>query len=153
MEITAFALAQRYVGIRELSAQGKDHPLISWWMSLCGLALDTPDEIPWCSGYPNGIAWELRLPRSKSAAARSWLGVGTPVSLAEAAVGWDVVILTRGAGAQPGPDVLHAPGHVGFFAGWRDGDGWVLVLGGNQSNGVTIQAFDPARILGMRRLL
>lgn len=147
--MTAFALAQRYVGIKEISGV-LHHPLVSWWLSLCGFSLDTPDEVPWCSAFINGIAWELRLTRSKSAAARSWLGVGTPTRLEDAQIGWDIVVLTRGKAPQPGPDVLAAPGHVGFFAG-IDGD-HVLVLGGNQGNAVSIGRFPVASILGIRRL-
>lgn len=147
--MTAFDLAQRYVGVKELGA-GADHPLIQWWLSLCGMGHDAVDEVAWCSAFANGIAWELRLPRSKSAAARSWLAVGRAVLLSEAWPASDVVILSRGGGGQPGADVIAAPGHVGFFAG-TDGDK-VLVLGGNQGDAVTVAPFDRERILGIRRL-
>jgi len=141
MTITPYGLAQRYVGIRELSG-AQHHPIISFSLSLCGFSLDAPDEIPWCSAWVNFIAWELRLPRSKSAAARSWLTVGRPVNIAEAVADSDIVILSRGTNP--------AQGHVGFFAGWENGQ--VLVLGGNQQNSVSIEAFDATRILGIRRL-
>lgn len=147
--MNAYQLAQRYVGIAEISGP-KDHPLVQWWLSLCGLSTDTPDATPWCSAFVNGIAWELRLPRSKSAAARSWLTVGTPILLTQAQPGHDVVVLQRGAGAQPGPDVIAAPGHVGWYAG-REGDR-VLVLGGNQGDQVSIAGFPVERVLGVRRL-
>ena len=142
MTIDAFQLGQRYVGIREIADKGKDHPLIQFWLSLCGFSLETPDEVPWCSAFANGIAWELRLPRSKSAAARSWLTVGVPVQIAEAKPGFDVAVLSRGSNA--------AQEHVGFFAGWQGGG--VLLLGGNQSDGVTIEHFVAERLLGIRRL-
>lgn len=103
--------------MRELTG-AKNHPLTVWWHSLCNLR-ETPDEVPWCSSFLNGVAWELRLPRSKSAAARSWLEVGVPIVWGKAAPGFDVVILKRGEGDQPGPEVLAAPGHVGLFAGWE----------------------------------
>lgn len=149
--MTPFQLAMRYVGIKELTG-GKHHPLIQWWLSLCaGFDLDAADETPWCSAFVNGIAWELRLPRSNSAAARSWLLVGTPVPLEEAAVGYDVVILKRGTGKQPGPEVTSgASGHVGFFAG-MEGD-HVLLLGGNQNNAVSIARYPVSSVLGIRRL-
>jgi uncharacterized protein (TIGR02594 family) len=150
MQITAFDLAQRYVGIAEIAGD-KDHPLVVWWLSLCGLT-DCKDETAWCSAFVNGIAWELRLPRSKSAAARSWLSIGRAVTLSEAEVGFDVVVLQRGTGKQPGPDVLTAPGHVGFYAG-RGAGGKVLVLGGNQGNAVCVEAFDEKQVLGLRRLV
>jgi len=44
MTITALDLAQRFIGIREI-AGGKNHPLVSWWLSLCGFDLATPDVI------------------------------------------------------------------------------------------------------------
>lgn len=148
--MTAYDLAQRFVGeIHELN--GSDHhPFIQWAHSLCGLGSNQPDETPWCSAWANAIAWTLRLPRSKSAAARSWLRVGVPVSLNDARPGYDVVVLQRGAGPQPGPDVINAPGHVGFFAG-LDGPS-VLILGGNQGDGVSLAPFPRSRVLGVRRL-
>ena len=147
--MTPYDLAQRYIGIAELSGE-KNHPLVQWWLSLCGFSLETPDSTPWCSAFVNGMAWELRLGRSKSAAARSWLSVGTPVDLKDARPGYDVVILERGTGVQPGPSTTHAPGHVGFYAGVADG--MVHVLGGNQGDQVSVAAFAVTRVLGIRRL-
>lgn len=147
--MTAFELAQRFIGVRELPGAA-DTPLIQWWLSLCGMGAHAHDEVPWCSAFANGIAWILRLPRSNSAAARSWLGVGQAVSIDQAVVGNDVVVLKRGEGRQPGPEVLAAPGHVGFFAG-REGDR-VLVLAGNQSNSVNVASFPADQVLGVRRL-
>lgn len=148
---TAFDLAQRYVGeIKELPGAAQ-HPYIQWCHLLTGLGPDQPDELPWCSSFANAIAWELRLPRSKSVAARSWLAVGIDVAPEAAVPGYDVVILKRGTGLQPDATVLKAPGHVGFYAG-RTRDK-VRVLGGNQSNGVTIDEFPADQVLGIRRLL
>lgn len=145
-----FDLAARFLGVKERAGK-KDHPLVQWWLSLCGYGLDSADEIPWCSAFVNGVAWEWGdVPRSKSAAARSWLRVGQPVSILGAVRGYDVVVLQRGAGPQPGPNVLQAPGHVGWFDA-LDGD-HVVVLGGNQSNEVNFQRFPVARVLGVRRL-
>jgi uncharacterized protein (TIGR02594 family) len=146
--MTPFQLAQRYVGIHEL-IKG-DHPLIQWWLSLCGFPMNVTDEVAWCSAFVNGMCWELRLPRSKSAAARSWLQVGTPISISQATPGFDVVVLKRGQGQQPGPDVINAPGHVGFFAGMENGK--VLVLAGNQGNAVSVLAFPLGDVLGIRRV-
>lgn len=148
--MTLFQLGQRFVGeIREQPGSA-DHPWIQWALMLCGFGLDAHDEVPWCSAAVNAWAWELRLPRSKSAAARSWLGIGEALELEEATVGNCVVVLSRGSGAQPGPEVRDAPGHVGVYAGC-DGP-YVVVLGGNQGNGVSIERFPNDRILGVRRL-
>lgn len=99
----------------------------------------------------NYITWLLRLPRSKDLLARSWLKVGRSINLDEAQVGFDVVILKRGAKNQPGPAVLTLPGHVGFFSGLDES--FVQILGGNQDDTVSISPYPVSRVLGVRRLL
>ena len=148
MTIDAFTLAQRFIGVAETAGTMSTPQVLAF------LRLDNPtiadDATPWCSGFVNYIAWLLRLPRSKSLAARSWLAVGTPVALAEARQGFDVVVLWRGDGPQPGPEVLAAPGHVAFFASCVGET--VYVLGGNQGDRVCVEGFPVARVLGVRRL-
>jgi uncharacterized protein (TIGR02594 family) len=139
--MTAYELAQRFVGeLTELTGN-EHHPLIQWFHMLCALGSNQPDETPWCSSFANGVCWLLRLPRSKSAAARSWLNVGLPIDLRAARPGYDVVVLERGAAPA---------GHVGFFAGQDDTH--VFVLGGNQGDAVTVAPFPKAKVLGVRRL-
>jgi uncharacterized protein (TIGR02594 family) len=147
--ITPLEIAQRYIGLAEIEG-GKSHPFISWCFSLCAMNLDTPDETPWCSAFAQHPAWELRLPRSKSARARSWLLVGDPIPVSAAEPGADVVIFARGQGRQPGPDVIDAPGHVAYFAG-IEGDS-ILAVGGNQGNAVSLMRFPIRSVLGVRRL-
>jgi uncharacterized protein (TIGR02594 family) len=149
IEITAFDLAQRYVGVGEVAGSASNPQILA----MLRLDQEWPegDDVPWCSAFMNYIAWLLRLPRSKSLRARSWLLVGRPLSLEEAAAGFDVVILKRGKSNQPGPDVIEAPGHVGLFAG-REGNR-ILVLGGNQSDAVNVKGFPANRLLGIRRLV
>lgn len=108
------------------------------------------DEVPWCSAFANYCCWIIGVDRSRDLRARSWLRVGRAIELAEARPGFDVVILQRGGGSQPGADVLDAPGHVGFFAGTDQG--LILLLGGNQSDSVNIARYPADRLLGVRRL-
>ena len=147
-----FELAQRFIGeIREIPGEAH-HPFIQWAHMLCNLGESQPDEVPWCSSFINACCWLLRLPRSKSAAARSWLSIGQAIELHNAMIG-DVVILKRGSGdGAQGPEVLNAPGHVGLFAGADIIRGTVNVLGGNQSDGVTVASFKSANVIGVRRL-
>lgn len=147
---SAFEVAQRYAGYLTELDGAADHPFIQHCFGLCGMGLDTPDSVPWCSAFAQHPAWELRLPRSKSARARSWLAVGVPMSVEMAEPGFDVVVLKRGSGEQPGPEVIEAPGHVGYFAG-KEGSN-ILVLGGNQSNSVSVIPFPETSLLGIRRL-
>ncbi len=148
IEITAYDLAQRFVGVKETPGAASNPHILAM------LHLDAKwpkgDEVHWCSAFTNYVAWLLRLPRSKNLLARSWLNVGRPITADEAEPGFDVVVLKRGAGNQPGPDVINAKGHVGFFAGIEGKH--VLVLGGNQSDAVNVKRYPASRILGIRRL-
>lgn len=147
MHITAYQLAERFSGIKEL-AGSVDNPQIMAMLKLDN-AWPQNDEVPWCSAFVNYIAWLLRLPRSKDLRARSWLEVGTPIDLGVASPGFDIVILRRGT--NDGPEVINAPGHVGFYAG--NDDEWVEVLGGNQSNTVKVSRYKMSDLLSVRSLL
>jgi uncharacterized protein (TIGR02594 family) len=148
LKATPLSIARRFLGMQEV-AGSVNNPAIVAMLQLDAKWADK-DAIPWCSAFVNAVAWLLDVPRSKSLAARSWLNVGTPVELDKAEPGFDVVILKRGTGDQPGPDVLDAPGHVGFFVD-RLADK-VVILGGNQGDEVSIEQFAAKNILGIRRL-
>lgn len=141
--MSPFDLAQRFVGEVTERPGAIQHPLIQWWLELCGFPVGVADEVPWCSAFVNGICWELRLPRSKSAAARSWLNIGVSVNLNQAAAGWDVAVFRRGTNP--------AQGHVGFYAG-VDADGSIRLVSGNVHNTITMENFPAADLLGIRRL-
>jgi uncharacterized protein (TIGR02594 family) len=149
LEITAFDIAQRFVGIKEIPGSENNQHVLTM------LRLDQKwpenDEVPWCSAFVNYITWLLRLPRSKSLLARSWLNVGRPVEIENAEAGFDVVVLKRSGKNQPDADVVDAPGHVGFYAG--ETPGYVHVLGGNQGDAVNLRYYPYERILGIRRLV
>lgn len=149
----AYAIARRLVGeVTEMAGPTHNHPFIQWGLSLCGMGMEPPDETPWCSAFVNAVCFLAGLPRSRSAAARSWLRVGIGVDLSEAREG-DIIVLRRGDGPQPGPDVISAPGHVGFCAGWtRAGMSTISVLAGNQSGAVSIKLFPIEQVLGVRRV-
>lgn len=148
ISITAFDIAQRFINISEVDGAVANPQVLAM------LRLDNPsvsdDDTPWCSAFVNYVAWLLRLPRSKDLMARSWLKVGYAIEAKDAVVGFDVVILKRGTGNQPGAEVFNASGHVGFFAGWQDNK--ILLLGGNQGDRVCVAPYPFERVLGIRRL-
>lgn len=148
MNTNAFQIAQRFIGTREVPG-AVDNPAV---VAMLRLDAEWPesDEVPWCSAFVNYVAWLLRLPRSKSLRARSWLRVGIPIQLGEAVPENDVVILKRGRGNQPGPEVINAPGHVGLFAGYEPN--LVSILSGNQSNSVNVSVYPSRDVIGVRRL-
>lgn len=159
IEVTPFDIAQRFVGIKEISGT-VSNPQILYMLNL-DQEWPKDDSVPWCSAFTNYVCWILRLPRSKDLRARSWLNVGQEVELKNAETGFDIVVLRRGEDPQPGPDVIDAPGHVGFFAGYKyaaNSSGsfsvaqYVSVLGGNQSDSVKISNFMIRDILAIKRI-
>lgn len=153
-EITAVDLASRYIGQQELAGRAANPHVVAWLYD-CGFTWDVDEAMPWCGAFVKHVAHLLSLPiPATPARARSWLTVGRPVALVDALAGWDVVILSRGGGPQPPASVLEAPGHVGWFYGHalRMDGARVLVLGGNQGDMVSVQAYALDRVLGVRRL-
>jgi len=149
IELTAIDMARRFTGIKEIPGDGNNSLIVAM------LQLDAPwfdqDSTAWCSSFVNFVCWLLDLPRSKSPAARSWLLVGHEVKHRhESLIGFDVVILKRGTEPQPDETEINAPGHVGFFAGFVNDK--VQLLGGNQSNTVSVASYPIDKILGIRRL-
>jgi uncharacterized protein (TIGR02594 family) len=146
MNITAYQLAERFIGMKEAPGSPSNPAVLA--MLRLDESWPAGDDVAWCSAFVNYIAWLLRLPRSKSLRARSWLQVGQPISMVDARPGFDVVILNRGGPSSP--LVIEAPGHVGFFAGVVDRQ--VHILGGNQGDVVNVSAFPASSLLGVRRL-
>ena len=136
-----YDLALRFVGVSETQGVASN-PLV---LTMLKLDQEWPegDHVAWCSAFMNFIAWMLRLPRSKKLNARSWLEIGQPVGLEEATPGYDVVVFWRKS--KEG-----AFGHVGLYAGREGND--ILVLGGNQSDRVSIDRYPADRLLGVRRI-
>jgi uncharacterized protein (TIGR02594 family) len=150
VNVTAYQIAERFVGMKEVPGHALNNPAILAMLQLDGDTWASNDETPWCCAFVKYIAHLLALPRSRQLNARSWLKVGTAIEIEDALRGFDVVILKRGPDPQPGPEVLAAQGHVGFFAALDPGKVWLL--GGNQGDAVSVSAFDVGRILGVRRL-
>lgn len=96
-----------------------------------------PDETPWCAAFIGACLVRAGIPGTGSLAARSYLdwGVGADGPALGA-----VAVLTRSA--DP------ALGHVGFVVGTTEAH--LFLLGGNQSNAVTVEAFTRSRVLAYR---
>ena len=153
IQTSAFLIAKRFIGLKEVPGVSSN-PAIVAMLQLESSSI-TDESVSWCSAFANYVAWLLGLPRSSSLAARSWLNVGAPIAPGDAALENDIVVLKRGPDPQPGPEVINAPGHVGFFAGWFDPKQTrVLILGGNQKadGEVCVESFPAEWILGVRRL-
>jgi len=138
--------AYNEIGEKEIPGDGHNPRIIEFHASTT--LKSTEDETPWCSSFVNWCMTEAGLEGTGSARARSWLFWGHGHQISRPRDGC-IVILKRGTGQQPGPGVLNASGHVGFFVGYERGSR-ILLLGGNQSDAVTITNYSIQRILGLR---
>jgi hypothetical protein len=146
----AYTISRNCLGLAEIPGQ-KEHPAIRWAFDLAGLPSAHDDTEAWCGAWQALTAHLAGDPIPKlPARARSWLTIGKVIGLSEAMEG-DTVILKRGEGPQPGPDVLDAQGHVGRLVSYQPVAFTVNVLAGNQGNKVSIDTFPAGRILGLRR--
>lgn len=94
-------------------------------------------DVAWCAAFAGACLERAGVRSTRSLSARSYLDWGeAPSPPAPGAI----VVLSR----PPDP----AQGHVGFFVGETAQS--VLLLGGNQGNGVSIAAFAKSRVLGYR---
>ena len=144
MTLTPYEIALHEIGVQEQSGSKHNPRIIEYHQ--CTSLKATADEVPWCASFVN---WCLRVAGirdhnghcgTNSARARSFLTWGVPVSLTEAQRG-DIVVLARGNNVSEG--------HVGFYTGRKDNN--VLLLGGNQSNRVSISSFPLSKIISIRR--
>lgn len=107
-----------------------------------------PKRTEWCAAFVNSVLEESGIESNKDhkypLTARAFLDWGDPVSKEDIQPG-DIVVFPRGnQGWQ---------GHVGFFVKKQivnDVEYW-LILGGNQSNRVSIAPYLARKSLGIRR--
>lgn len=134
-------LATEYLGFTETKNRAELRDLMN---------ID-PRTIEWCAAFVNSILNENNIPGSESVSqnpllARSFLDWGDPIDHKdEDPIAGDIVIFPRGRS--------NWQGHVGFFVESVNIDGkeYWRILGGNQNNSVSIQLYDPKRVLGVRR--
>lgn len=121
--------ARKHIGLREVPGAG-NNPTISKWLKELG-AWWADDATPWCGVFvAHCLLMAERKPPKNWFRAREYEQYGT--RLVKPAYGCLAVFSRTGGG------------HVGFVVG-EDAQGRLLILGGNQSDGVNIAAFDRAR--------
>lgn len=130
------AMAWRELGVRE-AAGSADNPRVVAYFRDVGHDEIRNDEIAWCAAFVGACLERAGVPSTRALNARSYLDWGMPV--AEPALG-AIAVLRRTS--DP------ALGHVGFLVGSTDES--LILLGGNQGDGVTVSAFDASSLLGFR---
>lgn len=134
------ALAEHALNVREIAGAAV-HPRIKLYHSHTSLKA-TSDEVPWCSSFVNYVMDTVGFPGTHSAAARSWWTWGRPIDGAKYGA---IAVLRRGGSRNPNDK---GPGHVAFVIDSRPG--FVILLGGNQSNAITIAEFPAGDVFGYR---
>lgn len=140
-------------GVRETRGSENNAAIVRWADEVED-AVSTPytrwaadwynaDSIPWCGLFMAVVAVRAsqgrpeRMPPPKYLSAADWLNYGSPIAVVNAMLG-DVLIFTRDGGA-----------HVGIYVGEDEQN--FHVLGGNQSDAVTITRIAKSRCSGVRR--
>jgi len=134
-----FDEARRLMGTREVSGPGSNRAILDWATSL-GIPY-SGDDIPWCglfSAHCIGATLGGEPLPTNPLGARKWQSFGT--SLARPGEG-AVLVFWRVSQAS-------GLGHVGFYNG-EDDDAY-HVLGGNQSDSVSIARVSKSRFLEAR---
>jgi uncharacterized protein (TIGR02594 family) len=119
-------IAENEIGVAEILGE-KDNPRIIEYHSVTTLKA-TDDETAWCSSFVSWCLERSGVTSTKSAAARSYMAWGKRLDKPYYGC---IVVLKRG--------LSQTSGHVGFFI--AETERHLIVLGGNQSNSVTVQAF------------
>ncbi len=133
-------LAFSQYGVKEISGKRDNQEILKYFNDLGFDGNALKDETAWCSAFVNWVCKESGLDYSGKLNARSWTELGCEIF--EPHIG-DVVVFWRESKDS-------WKGHVAFYINERNG--FIYVLGGNQSNQVKIAAYPKERVLTYRRL-
>lgn len=126
--------ATQWIGKNETN----DRQELAAFIKKAGISIN-PDNTAWCAAFTNAVLYAHGIKGTGAINARSFLDWGKGTTTPQPG---DIVVLWRGSRTS-------WQGHVGFYKG-VDSSGNILILGGNQSDSVSIEAFSPSRILGYR---
>lgn len=126
--------AEKYVGLREVAGPKSNATVVDFWkrIRLSGIS---NDDVPWCAAYVGAVLENVGITSTRSGLAKSYLNFGTKQTVPTLG---SIVVFSRKGG-----------GHVGFVVG-KDKDGNLYVLGGNQSDSVSVKKFTTANVVGYR---
>ena len=131
-------LAETQLGIHEKLGGKENFQILAYHEETTLKA--SKDEVAWCSAFVCWVMERSGIPSTRSAAARSWLKWGRPTIKREGAI----AVLWRDTKTS-------WKGHVGFYAGeCPKKRGNILILGGNQDDGVSIKSYPGRRVLEYR---
>lgn len=124
------------LGQHEIAGPETNKRIIEYHMTTSLKA--TSDEVAWCSAFTNWVMAQHGIVGTNSAAAISWEKWGGAI---EPRLGC-IVVMRRNDPSNP------LARHVGFL--WWDAGKEMVILGGNQNNTVSLQAFNINRVVAYR---
>lgn len=130
------AEAWQRLGTRERPGSRHNQDILDFFRD-AGHADVKRDEVPWCAAFVGACLKRAGHEGTGSLLARSYLDWGQVLEYGQPGA---VVILSRGQDQWTG--------HVGFWVGETEGSH--ILVGGNQSDAVTVAAFDKKQLLGIR---
>ncbi len=133
-KVLLIALEELQRGVAELPG-APSHDRIKLYLASVGQPGN--DEIPWCSAFVNWCVEVAGLVGTKNATARSWLKWGQEILTPQFGA---IAIFKRGTQAWQG--------HVTFLL--YANETWAYVVGGNQSDRVSVARYPIADLIGLR---
>ena len=128
--------AQRNLGTKEWPGK-KHNPKVVAFFKAAGFAGIKDDETPWCAAFVNAVVGKCGFARTGKLTARSFLKWGEAIDGPRRGA---IAVFRRGRSSWQG--------HVGFVL---DADAThITLLGGNQSNAVTVARYPRSKLLGFR---
>jgi uncharacterized protein (TIGR02594 family) len=129
--------ARKLYGTFEVPGPGNNAVIIGWAKETGLTKTFTADSIPWCGLFMAVVAKRAGRPVVEGPLwARNWAKFGIPADRPQLG---DILVFRRAQGS----------GHVGLYVG--EDYGAFHVLGGNQSDGVTITRIAKDRCIAIRR--
>lgn len=126
--------ARKYIGQKEYPGAANNPWIVSLWKKIKRGGIKS-DAVPWCAAFTGAMLENVGIISSRFESARSYMIWGVPLKVP--ALGC-IAVFARAGG-----------GHVGFVVA-DDGNGRLLILGGNQGDRVSISPFDKNRVIGYR---
>lgn len=126
--------AEKHIGQNEIPGIEQNPWIVALWKAIKRGGIKSED-VPWCSAFVGFCFEKVDIISSRYESAASWMNWGQKISGPR--VGSVCVIHRKGGN------------HV-FFPVGRLENGWIVGLGGNQSNAVNYAAFNPVMIRANR---
>lgn len=128
--------ARKFLGVKEVSGS-RHEPIIVGFFAEVGQSWVKDDETAWCAAFAGAMLKRVGIEGTGKLNARSYLNWGKELAVP---VPGCVAVFKRGSSSWEG--------HVAFFL--RDLGDYIEVLGGNQSNKVSVARYAKSSLLGYR---